>query len=344
MPLTRIEEDTTKKVIATFLLSREATTRISLVREFEQPRVLQRLVNVHILRAYNNGQEFLPTLLAFHHCGDPSATNHARSAVQEAIRGLQSLFRSDWDCNRMYTPDELQQALAARKILAPADQVSLGLFLVRDFGGTILASCGTNPQQTAVTKFQISEDIVVVKDTRGLWDDYVRDNSGQIEGTTKPFRAEEIMSPKSDSRKVFVVHGHDGEVKQAVARFLERLDLQPIILHEQENRGRTIIEKFEANTDVVFAVVLLTPDDVGQDVQAKGEPNPRARQNVILELGFFLGKLGRANVCALYKGQVELPSDVDGVIYIPYDAHDGWKSKLAREIKAAGITLDLNKA
>lgn len=155
-------------------------------------------------------------------------------------------------------------------------------------------------------------------------------------------KAEDAAVIAHDSRKVFVVHGHDDGVKQSVARLLERLDLEPVILHERPNKGRTVIEKFEAHADVSFAVVLLTPDDVG-GLSATGELRPRARQNVILELGYFIGKLGRARVCAIYAEGVEIPSDIHGVLYIPLDASDGWRLKLASEIRAAGITVDLNR-
>lgn len=146
------------------------------------------------------------------------------------------------------------------------------------------------------------------------------------------------------SRQAFVVHGRDEAAKETVARFLEKLDLEPVILHEQPNRGRTIIEKFEDYSDVAFAVILLTPDDVGAPASTPGDLKPRARQNVILELGFFLAALGRSRVCPLYVGDVEIPSDYDGVVYVPLDSGGGWRLKLAAEIRAAGISVDLNRA
>ena len=144
------------------------------------------------------------------------------------------------------------------------------------------------------------------------------------------------------SNKVFIVHGHDGEARETVARFLEKLGLQAIILHEQANQGRTVIEKVEANSDVGFAVVLLTPDDLG--CAKGGQPEPRARQNVLLELGYFIGRLGRAKVCALKRGDLEIPSDFAGVVWEKMDNGSGWKLALARELKAAGHDVDLNKA
>ena len=111
-----------------------------------------------------------------------------------------------------------------------------------------------------------------------------------------------MNAPILNSRKVFIVHGHDNEAKERVARFLEKLGLEPIILHEKASSGRTIIEKFETYSgDIAFAVVLLTPDDVGCAALSRENQKPRARQNVILELGYFLGRLGRVRICALYN-------------------------------------------
>ena len=149
-------------------------------------------------------------------------------------------------------------------------------------------------------------------------------------------------STKPTNKKVFLVHGQDNEVKQTVARFLEKLGLEVIILHEQVNAGMTIIEKFEQNSDVAFAVVLMTPDDIGSLAADKDNVRFRARQNVIFELGYFMGKLGRKNVCALLKGDIERPSDYDGIIYIALDPNDGWKILLAKEMKESGILIDLN--
>ena len=149
---------------------------------------------------------------------------------------------------------------------------------------------------------------------------------------------------ESGSNRVFVIHGHDEATRQTVARFLEKLELAPIILHEQPNEGRTIIEKVEAYADVRFAVVLLTPDDVGALATNKDDLNPRARQNVILELGYFIGKLGRERVCALKKGGVETPSDYDGVVYTDLDDAGAWKMELFRELNAAGLDVDAKRA
>lgn len=147
-------------------------------------------------------------------------------------------------------------------------------------------------------------------------------------------------APVSRGRKVFVVHGHDEAALQAVARFLEKLKLEAIVLREQPDQGRTIIEKFEDYaSEVGFAVVLLTPDDLA-GAAATPSQTSRARQNVIFELGYFVGKLGRGNACLLRKGEVEIPSDLYGVFYSEMDAGEGWKLKLAREFTAVNLDFD----
>lgn len=164
--------------------------------------------------------------------------------------------------------------------------------------------------------------------------DHVKQKTGVVEATSLPAKTEPA------ARKVFVVHGHDESVRESVARFLEKLGFEALILHEQANQGRTIIEKVEAHGDVGFAVVLLTPDDEGN---ANGQPaRPRARQNVILELGYFLGRLGRSRVMALKQGDLEIPSDFHGVVYEPFASGGAWKGALARELQAAGFDIDWN--
>ena len=141
---------------------------------------------------------------------------------------------------------------------------------------------------------------------------------------------QERPESEPESKRVFVVHGHDEEMKQSVARTLQQHKLEPIILHEQPNRGRTLIEKFEEEaSDVGFAVVIFSPDDEGR-IRGEGNLRPRARQNVVLELGFFFGKLGRGSVFVLYREieGFELPSDIAGVLYVPYDRAGAWKVDL----------------
>ena len=154
--------------------------------------------------------------------------------------------------------------------------------------------------------------------------------------------AQAIEKPKANS--VFLIHGHDEATKEKVARFLEKIGLDVIILHEQVNKGMTVIEKFEEYAGMVsFAVALFTPDDIGFPLGGEENQRPRARQNVVLEMSYFVGKLGREKVCVLYKGAVELPSDILGVVYSQVDESEGWKLTVAKELKAAGYSIDLNR-
>ncbi len=167
-----------------------------------------------------------------------------------------------------------------------------------------------------------------------------RDYKAYVEARSKP-----VKSPQTagdfDTTKVFIVHGHEEAPREMVARFIESLGLEAIILHEQRNRGRTIVEKLEAFSDVGFAVVLFTPDDVGRAI-TESVDQPRARQNVVLELGYFMGKLGRGRVCAIRKGDVEWPSDYGGVVYTSFDDAGAWKKALAEELDEAGYDIDFN--
>jgi len=148
------------------------------------------------------------------------------------------------------------------------------------------------------------------------------------DGAVIPYLAQD----KIFYNKGFVVHGHDEARKFEVARFIENdLRKKAIILHEQPNKGRTIIEKFENYSAVDFAVAVWTADDDGK-VKAEENYKPRARQNVIFETGFFIGKIGRQNVIVLYEDGVEIPSDYSGVIFIRLAGN--WKDDLRKEIDA----------
>ena len=168
---------------------------------------------------------------------------------------------------------------------------------------------------------------------------FLRDYKGYVEAQAP---ATSVRAAPSDFKKVFIVHGHDDAARETMARFIGLVGLEPIILHERANKGMTIPEKLAAYSKVGFAVVLLTPDDTGRG-KAETVDQPRARQNVILELGYFIGVIGRDRVCALKKGSVEIPSDYLGVVYTEFDDAGGWKQKLAQELDAAGYDIDWNK-
>ena len=133
------------------------------------------------------------------------------------------------------------------------------------------------------------------------------------------------------------------ELKDVVARLLRELGLEVTVLHEQADLGRTIIEKFEDHSDVAYAIVLLTGDDVGRSGSKGSRLRPRARQNVVLELGYFLGALGRRRVTALTLGDVEVPSDLAGILFLEVDADGAWRGRLAAEMHASGMAVDLSR-
>jgi predicted nucleotide-binding protein len=163
-----------------------------------------------------------------------------------------------------------------------------------------------------------------------------------VDQQKKPQATHEPRSGRVASRDVFIVHGRDNRTKSDVKRLIKLAGLNPIILHEQVNEGRAIIEKFEAHgSSAGFAVVLLTPDDVG--APKGGKLRPRARQNVIGEMFWFAGKLGRKRVCALMKGDVEIPSDFAGFGYIQMNER-GWKDKVLSELSRATLKVDWQKA
>lgn len=166
-----------------------------------------------------------------------------------------------------------------------------------------------------------------------------------LSNTFSSNRVEESKPPTSvGSSSVFIVHGHDNAICSETARLLSKLQLDPVILHEQPNGGKTIIEKFETHSsDAAFAVVLLTADDIGgKNGDAAESLNSRARQNVVLELGYFYGRLGRNKVCAVYEEGVELPSDLQGIVWVLLDSGGAWKTELAKELRSAGLPIDLN--
>lgn len=142
------------------------------------------------------------------------------------------------------------------------------------------------------------------------------------------------------NNKVFIVHGHDGELKERVARRLEQQGIEAIILSEQANRGKTIIEKLEAYSDVHVAIALFTQDDLGASKEEKENEKYRARQNVVFEAGYFMGYLGRENTIIIVDENVEIPGDLAGMVYT---TKENWEFEMLKELNAAGMKIDMNK-
>jgi predicted nucleotide-binding protein len=162
------------------------------------------------------------------------------------------------------------------------------------------------------------------------------------ESSAAPQKASDLVTErKIDKSKIFIVHGHDDSAKLEVARFIEKIGFKPIILHEQASGSKTIIEKIEAYSDVGFGVVIYSPCDLGSKNIDPPVLSGRARQNVVFEHGFLIGKLGRSKVCSLVKGNVETPNDISGIVYTSMDSSN-WQIELAKELRAAGYPVDMN--
>lgn len=190
----------------------------------------------------------------------------------------------------------------------------------------------------------IEYDQYVIDITRKIFDE-AREEL-RTEGYTVLNPKQELVkqAKEMDKTKVFIVHGHDELAVSNVALFVRKLDLKPIVLHEQANEGKTIIEKIEAHSDVGFAIVLYTPCDIGSKNGDEDNLRPRARQNVVFEHGFLMGKIGRSNVAALVKdSNIEKPNDMSGIVYIDMDPHKAWETKLAKEMKSSGYEIDMNR-
>lgn len=188
--------------------------------------------------------------------------------------------------------------------------------------------------------------MVIVQNT-DFHEPYVRD----LETTKKEFKRyiddfedessnANVKKNRTPNNKVFIVHGHDGELKEKVARRLEQQGIEAIILSEQVNRGKTIIEKLEAYSDVHVAIALFTQDDIGAAKEEKGNKKYRARQNVVFEAGYFMGCLGRENIIMITDENVEIPGDLSGMVY---STKDNWEFEMLKELNAAGMKIDMNK-
>lgn len=194
-------------------------------------------------------------------------------------------------------------------------------------------------------KDELSIGTSLVESGIKLLDEYASHINGQAS------RTEPTASPRrTTGLSVFIVHGHDETWKQTIARALERAQgagVNVVILHERPNAGQLLLEKFESNARAsTAAVVILSADDFGSSKKKNGSPaklRKRARQNVVFELGFLAGSLGRDRVVTLYERGVELPSDLEGLAYIELDRRGQWREELIRELRAGGLDFDANR-
>lgn len=180
-----------------------------------------------------------------------------------------------------------------------------------------------------------------LESTKAVFKVYLDEMKEEL-STTREVLMKELIEKDSKAKcrgKVFIVHGHDGALKEAVARLIEKQGIEAIILSEQANKGATIIEKFEANSDVGAAICLFTADDEGK-ANKESEYHKRARQNVVFETGYFMGKLGRQNVIMIADSEIEIPSDMQGVVY---SNNNYWQFDVLKELKEIGFSIDMNK-
>jgi predicted nucleotide-binding protein len=227
------------------------------------------------------------------------------------------------------TPDEFRAFLTQRQVRFEEHQLQYGLQF-RCASGEIFTAFQTGTVSIQGKRTLLSEEVEA--SSRGP----VRDD--------EPSHAVDEVSPSlAPDRRVFIVYGHDLASRDGLELILHRMELEPIVLENLPAAGDTIIEKLERylgeHGNIGFACVLLTPDGEGHPVGKPEEQKYRARQNVILELGMVLARLGRRRVAILYKASVEIPSDIAGLIYIPYKERiDEVKSQLFRELRSAGYT------
>jgi predicted nucleotide-binding protein len=170
----------------------------------------------------------------------------------------------------------------------------------------------------------------------------IKSSKPELTANCIPESVEIKQKTTRNKRKVFIVHGHDNETKLEISRFIEKLGIQTIILHEQASSGMTIIEKIEKySNDADFALVLYTACDKGKGAHEPNDTQPknRARQNVVFEHGYLMAKLGRENVCSLVKGDIETPNDITGVVYVKMDKYGAWKTDVEKELKACGYAI-----
>ncbi len=364
-----LERQIIHAVVRNFLDRHEPTSTRTLLKQFKSPigTALRRLADRGVLEVVNNtylNEIYLPKAIAFYHCGDSAALAFARRSTEIVLRVLPILFDRELESpqgsdQRQFASDEVEKEARAIDSSVEPNAIFTGLFLAQEF--SVFTGIRRDDKQVGIVSFSLGERVY---ETQYMdWAEHIRRSNISLVNDwqyaksenqkTKPVSLENDATliptvdgplslfirdtdPDSDNRKVFVVHGHAEKPKQAVADFLRSGGLEPIILHEQPNEGKTIIEKF--HSDVVgFAVVLLTPDDFGGPTGHREKALPRARQNVVLELGYFMGKLGRGKVCCLYVEGVELPSDYQGVLWLPYDDSGAWRDQLAKELSAAGI-------
>lgn len=210
-----------------------------------------------------------------------------------------------------------------------------------------------HPNNTDLAGFDDNTPSYIISDRVEEYKSSIRDKIAYIKGfiqrmniipckeISQAVSSEETI--KKDTNKVFIVHGHDSNTRNEAELLVKQLGFEPVVLFKQPNMGDTIIEKLlRESSKAAFAIVLYTKCDEGKTVE-ETDLKPRARQNVVFEHGLMCGLLGRMHVVALVEEGVEIPGDLSGIVYITLDGAKRWQFDVAREMKASGLAVDLNK-
>lgn len=245
--------------------------------------------------------------------------------IQVDIKSVKSKF-SSWDD---YNLELLKQSFNE-----PNNEYRRSYEKAGESSGMMISTMGARTTITEILQELISKINSKVDNLRKLAQKI------EILKSSEPGRITIDNEKNLDMSQIFIVHGHDVIAKIETARFVEKLGFSPIILHEQASSGKTIIEKIEDYSNVGFGIVLYTPCDIGAKKGEEAKFKSRARQNVVFEHGFLIGKIGRGNVCALVKESVETPNDISGVVYISMDGD--WKLDIAKELRNSGYKVDMN--
>ena len=245
---------------------------------------------------------------------------------------------SDW------TKETLEETLRARGWYKSQTPISNGIQfrLTDDTPIDFYSSTGKVVVRGKVTP--LMKEAKEIFESRSVKTNVPASISSSVAGSPRPQVGDERPASVHPKR-VFIVYGHDASAREQLELFLRRLKLEPVVLQNLTGGGDTIIENLDKLTDADFACVLLTPDDEGR-VRGDDQPlEPRARQNVVLELGMVLARLGRQRVAILVKGtkdkHIERPTDIEGIIYIPFTEHINEKNKLAIRLQEAGFIINI---
>ena len=237
------------------------------------------------------------------------------------------------------TPEELRQAIAGAGIQVKLESKD-NLLLFRTAAGGL---CSWSPSTGTVS---FGGKLEAQKELEGVVSRFIARRTKREERPSTAAPAAPVERRRK-RRKVFIVHGHDIPAREQLELILHELQLDPFVLARSDGGGLTIIEALERHIRpsaeaAGFGIVLLTPDDVGHARRAGGvSARRRARQNVILELGMLIGALGRKNVAVLKTGDLELPSDIDGVLYLEYKSHvREVVPKLCQRLRSSGFDLN----